>query len=146
MQEKSERTVVLAEVDNETAKGLLSQQPSFGNVGEAILKFTTVTGYTNFRAEYALNGSNIVVHFFETIERPWSNSGYWRDTFPAVLDKQGQEHFQAAFPRLKARITEEMKSWWFSAQNYDHLLNLDEFMTRFFDKLDSQIDAMEPVQ
>lgn len=142
---REDRTVSLSEVSNEEAANLIKQQPSFsGNrVASAIPKFTKVTGYTNFLAEYALVGDNIVVHFFATPERPWSEHGYWRKIFPEALNSQGQLHFQATKPRLRAMLTEEMRSWWFEAKNYAHIIDLDAYMLKFFDRLDAQIDAIE---
>jgi hypothetical protein len=143
-----ERDVALGVVPD-TKEGrvdLMKQQPSFKNVGDAVPKFKKVSDYTNFLAEYALINGNVVVHFFETPERPWQDTGYWRKLFPAVLDEQGQLHFQGTFPRLKARLTEEMRSWWFEAQNYTHIIDLDDYMGRFFHRLDRQLDATEAQQ
>lgn len=142
---RDERTVSLGEVSNEQAADLMRQQPSFSGsqVVGAIPKFTKVDGYTNFLAEYALVGDNIVVHFYGTPERPWSEHGYWRRVFPEALNSQGQLHFRATKPRLRAMLTEEVRSWWFEAQNYAHIIDLSAYMIQFFDRLDAQIDAIE---
>ena len=50
------------------------------------------------------------------------------------------EYFEADKPRLTAKWTEEMKSWWLQANNFSHILDLDRFLSDFFQKLDEEIE------
>lgn len=140
MESKNERFVSLEEVDDAKASDLLKVQASFANVKDAVPKYKKVDGYTTFRAEYGLVGDDIVIHFFDTKERPISLLKYWQETFPRALNEFGQEYFSAGYPRLTAKYTPEMKSWWFRARGYDHLLDVDSFVLKFLDGLDGALD------
>jgi len=141
---QNEDTIVLLDgVSNEQAADLIKNQPSFVNVGAAVPRFTKINTYTSFLVEYALIDTNIVIHFFETPEKPWTNDTYWRTIFPKALNDKGQEIFQAGYPRLQAKITEEMHSWWFQAKSYAHIIDLDNFMVKFFDALDAALDQLK---
>lgn len=120
-------------------------QDSFlaSSVVDGVPKFKKVDCYTTFLAEYDLIGDDIVIHFFETEEYPASNSRYWLHTFAATLDSFAQDYFNANSPRLVAKYTEELKSWWFKACGYDHLLDLDAFVMRFFEGLDVVLDITQ---
>lgn len=61
---------------------------------------------------------------------------YWLDLFPGVLSAVAQEHFKAEYPRLAAKYTDELRSWWFRAHGYAHLLDVDGLVYRFAEKLD----------
>jgi hypothetical protein len=137
---QAEKTVSLDDVDNETADQMLKSQPAIGNVKSAVPKYKNVTDYTTFRAEYGMVGDDIVIHFFETAEKPITLRDYWQVLFPRVLNDTGQEYFQAGHPRLVAKFTPELKSWWFRARGYDHLLDPDAFVAKFLEKLDSTLD------
>jgi hypothetical protein len=142
---ENERTVGIAEATDEQAAELMEGEPRFyKGVSKAIPRYKEVTNYTNFKAEYALIEKDLVLHFYETPERPVKAGGYWHSTFPAVLDKVGQEYFQATAPRLVAKWTPEMKSWFFKAQRYDYVLDIDAFVLRFLERLDAEIDEQDP--
>jgi len=145
METQNERTVVLNEVSNEEAGRFMEQQPkAIGNISGAVPKFKMVDGFTTFKAEYALVDNNLVIHFFGTPEHPVdsrpSNIQYWEQRFPDVLNVVGQDYFQATAPRLTAKYTEELKSWFFKAQGYEHILDIDAFVMLFFDLLDVQLE------
>lgn len=103
--------------------------------------------YSNFRVEYTLDDRDLIVHFFlPSTVKPSNAQDYrdwWLQDFPATLDVQAQEHFNAGPPRLSAKYTEEVASWWFRAQGYDHLLDPMGYLERFFEKLNASL-AVEP--
>lgn len=66
---------------------------------------------------------------------------FWLATFPNVLSTVAQRHFEAAYPRLQAKYTDELKSWWVRAQGFGHVLDLDRFMGSFFMQLDRALDS-----
>jgi hypothetical protein len=144
MSNDSDNTVHLGELDNETAKKVLGQQPSgFGNVAESVPKFTKVTDYTTLTAEYSKIDDNLVVHFFlpDDAGAQGFPADYWISVFPTALDAVARSHFSADRPRLVAKYTEEMNSWWFKAYGYGHLLDPDGFMSKFFEKLDEALSV-----
>lgn len=94
--------------------------------------------YNGFRAEYHIPGESIVVHFYLPQNKRVTEK-YWKESFAAVLNVVGQEHFQAAAPRLVARYTEELQSWWFRAQGYGHIIDLHAYVESFFGKLDAHL-------
>jgi len=149
IQNEQVRSVVLGSASpEETVQQLrteISGQPDIEDIGKAVIQFTPVPAYTTFTAEYALvGGENIVVHFFLTPEMQQgtgnAGDGYWLTRFPQVLDGVAREHFQANFPRLMAKYTEELQSWWFKAQGYGDRIDLDKFLTAFFEKLDVALE------
>ena len=62
------------------------------------------------------------------------------------LERVAPEHFQATQPRLVAKYTEDdgvgnsLDSWWFKAQGYGHVLDLDAYVMKFFEKMDGALD------
>ncbi len=124
----------------------------FGNVENAVIQFTPVESYTTFIAEYAVQGGDYIVHFFPP------NSQYvfannhrkvsgpflvkWQRTFPQILSPCAEHYFGATQPRLQAAYTAEMFSWWLRANGFALRLDPGGFITRFFDKLDSDLDAV----
>ena len=109
--------------------------------GVSPLQFVQVTDYTTFRAEYAMEGDDFVLHFFKTPEHE-QDVAYWLKKFPVVLDTVAREHFQATQPRLVAAYTDEMESWWLRANNYRNLIDKDGYIKRFLDKLDHVLETL----
>lgn len=105
-------------------------------VTNSIPKFTEVE-FKSFKAEYDLSGSNIIIHFFMPKRRV--TELYWKDLFAQALNDIGQAHFQATAPRLVAKYTEELHSWWFKAQGYDHIIDLPKYLSRFFEALEERM-------
>ena len=105
----------------------------------------TVQEFTCFRCEYALKDRDLIVHFFLPSNVTEQTAGRYRDwwlkTFPLVLDKVAQDYFSAGPPRLAAKYTEEVASWWFKAQGYDHLLDPRGFLAKFLQVLDESCGA-----
>ena len=106
------------------------------------LEFTTIE-YTTMRAEYTWKDGNLIFHFFlpgpSGGMRLLDEKGYWKDTFPNCLSEEAEEYFDCSFPRLKAAYTEELKSWWMKAENFD-TMDQKQFAERFLDKLDKRLE------
>ena len=93
--------------------------------------------FKHFDVEFGLKDKAIVVHFFKKDEM---SQGYWETAFGQVLSDVAQAHFNAGYPRLRAAFVPdfELNSWWFSAQGYEHLLDLDGYVLRFLERLDEK--------
>jgi hypothetical protein len=113
--------------------------PSLSAVIDAVPKFISVDDFTTFRAEWTLQDGNVIVHFFTPSVAP--TIAYWTEVFPVALDRVGREHFEADKPRLQAKYTVELNSWWLRALKYDHIIDIVRFMDAFFDKLDAALEA-----
>lgn len=106
------------------------------------MKFAKVDNFTTFNAEYTYTGDDLVVHFFLPPERRLPEArAYWLETFPACLDASAREFFNAEYPRLMAKYTEEMESWWFKACGYGHVIDPDAFAAKFLKGLDGHVDV-----
>ena len=142
----TERTVVLGtEVQPKDAVQALQEAPAgFGGVKEAVPAFTKVKDFTTFEAEHALIDGDIVLHFFPTNELKGvtkkDGETYWKVAFADVLNRVGQEYFDATAPRLQAKYTEELHSWWFKAQGYSHFIDLSSYLNKFFELMDSALE------
>jgi hypothetical protein len=71
--------------------------------------------------------------------RPAKVQSFWIERFPVGLNEVAQDHFKATSPRLQAKYTAEINSWWFRAQGYDHLIDLDAYVLSFLEKLDERL-------
>lgn len=112
--------------------------------GVVVPEFTQVDEFTTFKAEYGMVGNDLVMHFFATPEIEKSPKGreYWLRLFPTCLDPVAQHHFEATAPRLQAKYTELVNSWWLQAQGYSHLLDVDAYVSDFLTKLDESLEAL----
>jgi len=145
LQKNQDRKVELTgpEGANDAMGMLRNQSQSMGITEDAIPKFKQVKDYTTFNAEHAMIGGDVVVHFF----RPKGvkvDDVYWKETFANALSAAAQEHFQAGYPRLAAKFTEEVDSWWFRARNYEHILDIDHYMDKFYGRVDALMDSHLP--
>lgn len=124
-----------------------------GNIPDAVIKFTEVKGFTTFLAEYAVQDGSYIVHFFPPRERYVSTGGgkmqvhgeflvKWQRTFPKVLSPTAENYFGASQPRLQAAYTAEMFSWWLKAAGFAERLDPDGYIMKFFEELDSALDAI----
>ncbi len=108
--------------------------------------------YYSFRAQHALVEGNLIIQFFlpaqakpyikgdnNPAEQQWM--AYWLKAFPAQLDPLAREYFDAEYPRLQVKYTEEVASWWFKGQGYDNLIDLKKFVHDFLVKLNSALQA-----
>jgi len=112
------------------------------------LHFTKVDGYTTFAAEYALEGDDIVFHFFLPPEleghlREPKVLHYWKRVFPEVLEPVVYEIFKVQSPQVQAAYVGDfgVNSWWLRAHGFASRLDPDGFCTFFFEELDKALDA-----
>lgn len=127
------------------------------------VQFTPVNIYTTFRAEFAVEGPDLIFHFFlppEVIGAGEMLAGhpvrlkeldtrvrkYWLDHFPRTLDVVARGFFKAEAPRLQASYVEEyeLKSWWlrcfgFANQGLDPAARCQLFL----EHLDQALDAVK---
>lgn len=112
----------------------------------AAIQFTPVNTHTTFRAEWGVDGNDIVFHFFLPPELENASSAavqkYWENDFPHALDAVAREYFKADFPRLKAaRVKEyDIDSWWLRANGFADTIDAAGRCRLFFDKLDAALD------
>jgi len=103
--------------------------------------------FGSFKAEYAVIDGDIVIHFFlpaqarvDTREEEQRWMQYWLGRFADVMDRTAREYFEAEHPRLVAKYTEEVASWWFCARGFgSNVLDPDLFVTKFYEVLDARI-------
>lgn len=141
----AERTVEIGSVDEGRATRAVGEMssgegPSLTSVMDAVPKFTRVDDFTTFSAEYTLQNGDIVIHFFPTNDRV--STAYWTKRFPAVLDRVAQVYFEATSPRLQAKYTEELSSWWFRARSYSHVIDFRGLVWGFLEELDRELEVM----
>ena len=146
--EGSERTVVIgSDISEQEARDVLSGQRDI-IVGEgAVPKFVSF-GYRSFKAEFSTINDDLILHFFlpkhATIDSPESRQawmGYWLKLFPEKLDVVAQEYFEAGYPRLMAKYTDEVTSWWFKAQGFGMVIDAEAFVRGFLEKLDEALQV-----
>jgi len=123
-----------------------------GNVLNAVVKFIQVEQYTTFLAEYAFLDGDIIVHFFPAKEEYIEVAGKhrvreesllrWQRLFPEVLSPVAEAYFRATLPRISAQYVPEMTSWYFRAGGFANLLNADNFILTFFERLDDALDRV----
>lgn len=148
MQRQSkERNVMFGHIEegkeaDTTVQQVLHDKPmEASRIADAVPKFTPCEEFTTFSAEYALQDGNIVIHFF--LPRDFKGAqDYWTMKFPRALDPTAQSYFKATAPRLQAKYTEELKSWWFRASGYDHIIDWQKFVESFFEELDRALESV----
>jgi hypothetical protein len=152
MLNEASRTVVLGEVPEAQAVGQLGAEKelSASEVEQAVVKFSA-DSYASFRAEWGVVDGDIVIHFYLPEDagdlstahpsRTVSWQRYWLETFPNVLSPTAQDYFLATRPRLVAKYTEEVGSWWFRARGFGQALSVKDLVTGFLQKLDSALRA-----
>lgn len=152
--EGHERKVVLGPIHPEEARKLAMDVASqscisANSVAKGVPEFTK-EAFFSFRAEHTLIEDNLVIHFFvpkhaelcikgdnNPAERQWMD--YWLKVFPVKLDVVARKYFDAEYPRLQAKYTPEMASWWFRAQNYGRLLSPTQFTHQFLEELNTSL-------
>lgn len=145
---ETERTAVFGYVDETRLDETMARQQdkdkfALGSIAKGVPNFIKETGYTTFLAEHVMRDGNLVFHFFYPTDlklHPDRARVYWERSFAVALDEVAQRVFQATAPRLQAKYTEEMKSWWFRACSYDHIIDVQGFVRQFFDELDTALE------
>lgn len=164
MSEENERTVTLSGVPKAQAPGVLhaagrmtdeQAEQAVGEVVNAVVQYTQKE-YTSFKAEHGLKDGDLVIHFFLPLEDPKvlgkadariqkSWNAFWLEKFPAVLSPVAQEYFQADLPRIVAKYTPEVASWWFLARGFGSMMDPQAFAEAFLAKLDAAlVDVLPP--
>jgi hypothetical protein len=150
MSEK-ERTVAFGVVDESRIGEHIQRQQdhdggkmSLGSIVDAVPKFTPVVHLASFRAEWVLqSGRDLVIHFFPPVGLAGPGNpvhrDYWLTRFPTFLDSTARSYFQAERPRLQAKYTVEVDSWWFKANGYEHIIDLAGFVGKFLEALDASL-------
>ncbi len=148
--EDTERKVVLSDVPEEQVGQFLAEAANgaleVGN--EAIPNFKQLNDYKSFKAEYAVINGDLVLHFFlpkhaqlNSPEARQAWMSYWLTNFPEKLDSEAQIYFESTYPRLMAKYTSEVASWWFKAQGFGDVLDAGAFVAKFLDQLDASLQA-----
>jgi len=142
-----ERSVLARSVSE--GDSVQSLQDGFAADGDGVLEPKPVEfvlrEFRTFRTEHGMKDRDLVVHFFlrsnVTSDTAHLYRDWWLNTFPTILDAQAQAYFEAGPPRLAAKYTEELASWWFLAQGYDHLLDPVGHLEKFLAVLDEACAA-----
>jgi hypothetical protein len=95
-------------------------------------------------------GNSAALMSFEALEahckREWGAGtlqSYWLTDFAMALNDVAQKHFNATYPRLQAKYTEELKSWWLRAQGFGHVIDYDALVHRFLELMDARLDQQK---
>lgn len=130
-------------MENSNQRDILDGQAAatLQSLADAVVRFTQVTDFTTFNAEYTLKENDLIIHFFlpPDLKGP---SDYWTLHFPKALDFIARSYFEAEAPRLQAKYTPELSSWWFKACGYDHIIDLADFVDQFLSQLDESLDHL----
>lgn len=152
----NERQIYLGDVSDGAARKVFSTEfgrgPTAQQVSEAVPQLETKT-FDFFVAKYGVVADNLIVQFFlppaaeKLSERPpreqqaWHT--WWATTFPDVLSTVAQTHFRADYPRIMAKYTEEMVSWWFCARGFAHAFSPLIFLEEFLAKMNQALGARD---
>jgi hypothetical protein len=154
MTNPTERTIELQDLSPKEATDRVHQevreQGDISGIDRAVIEFTQLDRST-FKAEYAWVDGNLVIHFFLTpaMERAAKEGGdqyraieaYWLTRFPQALEQEAREFFQDTSPRVQAKYTSELASWWFRALGYGDRIDPEKFALTFFDRLHAQLGS-----
>ncbi len=147
-----ERQVVLGEVPEDEAREALKGEQKEWNAQSlpgAIPEFKDSNRYS-FKAKWSVIGEDIQIQFFlpkhaklddQRAAEAWQD--YWLKKFAFTLDLVARRYFEADSPRLLAKYTPELASWWFKAQGFAHMLNPEAYVDGFLDLLDATLNAKE---
>lgn len=147
-----ERQIVLGEITEKDAKDALRSEKKEWNADslpDAIPEFKDSHRYS-FKAKWAIIGYDIQIQFFlpkhAKLDEPraaemWQD--YWLKKFAATLDMVARKYFDADSPRLLAKYTPELASWWFKAQGFSHMLDPESYVDGFLDLLNVTLNSKE---
>ena len=153
----NERLVHLGEIKPAEAFSSLnsevSKETSVSNLVEGIPRLTS-TSFSTFRADHGVVGADLVVHFYlphgvsdllkkadSRYQERWET--YWFRVFPEVLSQVARAHFREDKPRIVAKYTEELASWWFCARGFGDSTNPDALLLMFFQKMDKALGVLD---
>ena len=116
-------------------------------VADAVPKFAKDSFYS-FKVEHTVIGRDFVIHFFlpehaeehlNSLEGKQAWLKYWTDRFPATLDAVAQSFFGEGPPRVTAKYTQEVASWWLRARGFADGISPGDLLKRFFEELDAAL-------
>lgn len=121
------------------------------------LVFTSVSSYTTFYAEYAIDNGNLIFHFFRSpeLEKLNKKNRHWEDTFPVHLDQVARDFFKMDYPRLRATLVDNVlradadekeegeSSWWLKANGVANTPDPSGLAELFISKLDQSLDTVK---
>lgn len=146
---QGERYIAIKDADTLSAQREAMGGMSTTDIATRAVEFVRVERRL-YTAEYTPDGQNIVVHFFlpEVVRHggvPQLSQveHWWLNDFGLALSSSAEEFFCATLPRLQAKYTAEVASWWFKAQGYGHLLDRTAFVEKFLDCLDKKLTPTE---
>lgn len=140
----NERAVQARSIEeNNATEGMVAIKDEGALAVPDAIHFVKYSG-SHFVAEYQLVDGNLVFHFYvhpahiqrysaQELERWWLNG------FAQCLDVLAQEYFDATAPRLQARYTEEVASWFLRALGFGHLLDPLAFALAFLEQFDGRL-------
>lgn len=147
-----ERQIVLGEITEKEAKDALKGEKKEWNANSlpnAIPEFKESDRYS-FKSKWSVIGDDIQIQFFlpkhAKLDEPraaeaWQD--YWLKKFAATLDEVARKYFDADSPRLLAKYTPELASWWFKAQGFSHMLDPESYVNGFLDLLDESLNSKQ---
>jgi hypothetical protein len=151
MQSVDTQHVGLGAVKEDVAVQVLGgeKEQRVSSVEASVPRFVSMD-FPEFTAEHAVNGPNLVIHFFLP---PWARAlsergdtttirqlqTYWIQDFPQVLSPVAIAYFQANAPQLEARYTAEVASWWFLARGFGQVLDPQALASGFYAALRTRL-------
>jgi len=152
----NERSVSLGELSPTEATASLGREISRETTAEQVLEGApklTSRSFSGFRADYGVVEGNLVVHFYlpsglaealkkadPRYQQQWEV--YWLRTFPDVLSPVAKRYFRADTPRIVAKYTEELASWWFCAKGFGDAIDPDALLLGFLQKMDEGLKEL----
>jgi hypothetical protein len=148
-----ERTVQLQGVDADKAAGMLSSESRMvagtkDDVVRAVPRFIE-SDRPEFFAKHTVIDGDLVIQFFlpkavgdlrkadANQQKRWE--AYWLQHFPKVLSPVAKEYFQADKPRLVAKYTPEVASWYFRARGFGDALSPAALADGFYEALSGKL-------
>jgi hypothetical protein len=152
----AERTVPIGGMSKPAAHTMASTMrnapaSNISQVAKAVPDFTEVKK-KSFTAKYTIIGVDLIVQFFlpthaeqhmPTPEGRAAWMDYWLKRFPPKLDVIARSHFEAEYPRLMVKWTDEVVSWWFKAQGFGSVTDPKQLAETFLEKLEASLQARD---
>ena len=150
----AERSVAIGGVPKGKAHAMAnamkgSVASDISQVAKGVPDFTEVKK-KSFTAKYTVLGVDLIVQFFlpahaeQHLSKPEGRTAwmeYWLKRFPPKLDEIARSHFEADYPRLMVKWTDEVVSWWFKAQGFGNSTDPKQLTETFLEKLEAALQA-----
>lgn len=155
MSTDEERTVQIGGVAEDRAAGMLHTEGQMTagteeDIRRAVPDFTEIELPT-FKAKWAVVNGDLQVQFYlpagaPDLKRAGANEqrrweAYWLKQFPNALSPVAKKYFQADKPRLVAKYTDEVASWWFCARGFGEAVSPSALAEGFAAALDAELQA-----